>query len=78
MNFLVSSMLLALQMCVETVGCVVHDQECAADVANFHFVLLSEDWVDIVVLGGSYNQRVNTLDLSLKTQDIVCGINMKS
>jgi len=50
MNLLVTGMLLALQMSIQTVRGIVHDQEGATDMTDFHLVFLTEDGVHIIVL----------------------------
>lgn len=65
MNLLVACVLLALKMRVQSVGSVVHDQESATDMANLHLVLLTEDWVDIVIL-------LELLQVCLHLFDLIC------
>ena len=63
MDLLITGMLLALEMSVQTVGGVVHDEEGATDMTDFHLVLLTKDGVDIVVLLQVLQIRLHLFDL---------------
>jgi hypothetical protein len=65
MNFLVACVLLALKVRIQTVGSVVHNQEGATDMADFHFVLLAKDWIDVVIL-------LELLQIRLHLFDFIC------
>lgn len=64
MDLLITGMLLALEMSVQTVGGVVHDEKGATDMTDLHLVLLTKDGVDIVVLFQVLEICLHLFDLS--------------